>query len=271
VLRDYCRNLISPKITQGLRTKILGRKIIYLDTVDSTNSEGRRRVTSEAEGTVILSEQQTAGRGRLGRKWTSPRNKGIWMSILLKPDLPPDRIPRLTMVGAAAVCLALESVEPSLGAKVQIKWPNDLLIDGKKVGGILTEMQISGDEVQSVVLGIGLNVSLKEDDFPPELLRKATSLYLGTGRIYDREILIAEILNSFEPFYQEFLGGSIKKPLTICRQRSAVIGRNVILLNKGVEAEAEVLGLGSQGELVVKLAKGEIASVVSGEISLRML
>ncbi len=271
MLRYHYRNLIPDKITQDLRTKILGRKIIYLDTVDSTNSEGRRRFTPEGEGIVILSEQQTAGRGRLGREWTSPRNKGIWMSILLKPDQPPDRIPRLTMVGAAAVCLALEIVEPSLGTKVQIKWPNDLLLGEKKVGGILTEMQVSGGKAQSVVLGIGLNVSLEEDDFPSELLMKATSLYLGTGRAYDREIIIAEILNSFEPLYQEFSGGSIAKSLTICRQRSAVIGRNVILVNKGIVEEAEVLDLGPQGELVVKLAKGDIASVVSGEISLRML
>jgi len=272
VNQDLRTTKLSPgKIEQSIQTKFIGRKIIYLDTIDSTNSEGKRRSSTEVEGTVILSEIQTAGRGRLGREWISPKSKGIWMSILLKPKLSSEKIPQLTLVGAAAVCMALESVDHSLSGKVQIKWPNDILLAQRKLGGILTEMQVSGDKVQSVVLGIGLNVNLEKTDFPEELELCATSLSLQTGIIYERELLIAELLYSFEQLYSEFLNyGELGQSLDICRQRSAVICKQVLLLDKGIRQEAEVLDLGPQGELVVRLSNGDITSIVSGEISLRI-
>lgn len=279
MIQDYpLKNLtpdladLSPEnIKNYIRTESMGRKLICLETVDSTNNEGKRRSCAEREGTVIVSNRQTAGRGRLGREWTSPGGKGIWMSILLKPDLPTAKIPRLTMVAAAAICLALESVNSSLWGKVQIKWPNDILLRGKKAGGILTEMQVSGDRLQSVVLGIGLNVNLGEGDFPEELRTKATSLFLETGVPFNREVLIAEILNCFEPLYQDYLReGNLGESLEICRRQSAVIGKKVLLLEKGAGQEAEVLDLGPQGELLVKLANGHTASILSGEISLRL-
>jgi len=262
---------ISPaKITEKLQTKVIGHTLYYLDTIDSTNSECRRRSASENEGMVILSEQQTAGKGRMGRIWVSPEGKGIWMSLLLKPTLPSDMIPQLTLIGAAALCLAVEKIETNLKNKVTIKWPNDIVIQGKKVGGILTEMQMSGGKVESVVLGIGLNVNLLSTDFPEPLTSLATSLFLETGKTIQREALVAEILNSFEKLYVQFLEeGNLGKSLAICRQRSSVIGKTVQLLEKGVENQAEVLDLGPRGELIVKWDNGEITPIVSGEVSLR--
>lgn len=261
---------IAEKIKNSLQTQTAGRKIYCLETIDSTNSECRRR-SAEKEGLVILSEQQTAGRGRLGRTWISPAGKGIWMSLLLKPDLPPEVIPRVTLIGAAAVCLALEKETGNPGGSFQIKWPNDILSGGKKAGGILTEMQVSAGRVHSVVMGIGLNVNLSGEDFPDELKFQATSLLLETGQVWDREKLIAAILNEFEKLYTAFLvQGELGRALTICRQRSAVIGRRVNLTDGNTEKEAEVLDLGPEGQLLVRLANGEVFSVCSGEISLRI-
>ncbi|NLI92288.1 MAG: biotin--[acetyl-CoA-carboxylase] ligase [Peptococcaceae bacterium] len=245
-------------------------KIHCLDTIDSTNNECRRRA-AENEGTVILSEEQTAGRGRQGRAWNSPKGKGVWMSLLLKPDLPTETIPQLTLVGAAAVCKAMEKEEGYFPDKIKIKWPNDIFIREKKAGGILTEMQISAGRIESVIQGIGLNVNLAAEDFPDELKALATSFLIETGKVYERERIIADILNHFEILYEKFLvGGELGEALHICRQNSAVIGRQVRLMNNGTETEAEVLDLGPRGELIVKLGNGRITSVISGEISLRI-
>jgi len=262
-------------INNYLMTKWLGQKIIFLDTIDSTNTECKKRSLTENQGTVILSEEQTAGRGRLGREWISPKGKGIWMSLLLKPDLPPDKIPQTTLVAAASVCTALEAELAELkefSLQVEVKWPNDILLAGRKAGGILTEMQVSGENVQSVIVGIGLDVNLSEEDFPPMLRDQATSLFLATGRVWERERLIAGVLNSFESLYDKFIqAGELGEALTICRLKSAVIGRHVVLANNGTEQRAEVLDLGPQGELLVRLENGMVSSVVSGEISLKLL
>ena len=132
-------------------TSLPGPKIICLDVVDSTNSEARRRAPQETHGTIILSEEQTAGRGRQGRSWLSPRGKGIWMSLILKPDITAEKVPQFTQIAAAALCQALENK----GLKsLEIKWPNDILVNSKKISGILTEMQSKGNAVEHVILGI---------------------------------------------------------------------------------------------------------------------
>lgn len=262
--------LVPERISNLLRTIWIGKNMIYLDTIDSTNSESRRRAAEEAEGTVILAEQQTAGKGRFGREWSSPKSKGIWMSILLKPDLSSIKIPQLTLIAAAAVCLALDERSLLLpDQQVKIKWPNDIFLAGKKIGGILTEMQVRDNKVQSVIVGIGLNVNLGEEDVSGDLIDKATSLYLETGRVQQREPLVAGILNYFESLYLQYLTTEeLGETLTICRQKSAVIGRKVDMTGEKIGQAAEVLDLGPQGELVVKLDNGEITSLISGEISI---
>jgi BirA family biotin operon repressor/biotin-[acetyl-CoA-carboxylase] ligase len=256
-------------ITQYLQTKTIGHQFYFFDSIDSTNNECRKR-SSEREGIVVLSEQQTAGRGRLGRQWVSPAGKGIWMSILLKPDLAPNIVPQLTLVASAAVSEALER-DKALQHQIKIKWPNDIVIGEKKVAGILTEMQISGEKIQSVILGIGINVNLQACDFPKVLWDQATSLYLETGVCWEREAIIAGVLNALERYYLDFLqDGQLGRALTIVRRKSAVIGRRVFLQGKGEGQEAEVLDLGPQGELMVRYDNGEYAPIISGEISLRV-
>ncbi|RNC28620.1 MAG: Bifunctional ligase/repressor BirA [Candidatus Dichloromethanomonas elyunquensis] len=258
------------RIVKFLQTKTLGREIVRLDSVDSTNSECKRR-SSEKEGLLVLSEEQTAGRGRFGRTWASPKGKGIWMSLLLKPDLPLPNIPQLTLVGAAAVYRGLEKEADYFSGQIKIKWPNDIWISNKKIGGILTEMQTGAGSVQSVILGIGLNINLAKEDFPPELRTAATSLFLEKGELFEREIIIANILNEFERFYLEFLvQRKLGEALTVCRENSAVIGKKVKVSDQEMGIEARVIDLGPQGELLVKMNNGKLASIISGEISLQI-
>lgn len=284
--RVAMETLSLSKINYFLKTKTLGQKIISFTTVDSTNSEAKRRSADEPEGAVLLSEVQTAGRGRLGRQWLSPGGN-IWLTVLLKPELPATKIPSLTSVAAAAVCLALEQLRPSIADRLQIKWPNDILLNGRKIGGILTEMQVSAAKVQAVILGIGLNVNLKAEDFPEEIRPSASSIYLETGEIPSREQLIASILNSLEHLYFKFLEDDLSETLAVCRRKSAVLGRKIFLIDhsgkptssgkldrsgspSGQIREAEALDLGSNGELLIRYENGEKASIISGEISLRL-
>lgn len=266
-------SLSSEALSTYLRTSFLGRKIIYFDTLDSTNTEARRRAHDERQGTVVISEQQNAGRGRLDREWLSPKGLGIWMSVILKPELPPEEIPQLTLIGAAAVYLAVEEagiVFPGKG--ITIKWPNDIFINSKKAGGILTEMQMRENRIPDVIVGIGLNVNLSDADFPETLVNKATSLRIETGECQSRPRLAAEILNAYEPLYLEYLkSGQLGRTLAICRKHSEVIGKEVILEGmRGSRQLARVLDLGPKGELIAELENGEILSVFSGEVSLRI-
>jgi BirA family biotin operon repressor/biotin-[acetyl-CoA-carboxylase] ligase len=166
-------------INQSLLTGWLGHKIIYLPTIDSTNTECKRRSLTENEGLVVLSEEQTAGKGQLGRDWVSSKGKGVWMSLLLKPDLPPDKIPPLTLVAAASICTALEAESREFSLQVAVKWPNDILLEGKKAAGILTEMQAGAGKVQSVIVGIGLNVNHNRDDSPPGIMESGNFPFPG--------------------------------------------------------------------------------------------
>ena len=264
----YQERLNPDEIQSKLHTTFLGQHIICLDTVDSTNQEARRRAETEEDGTIILSEEQTGGRGRQGRVWISPGGKGIWMSFILKPKITPEKVPQLTLIAASAICLALEGEQIS---GLQVKWPNDILIDGRKLSGILTEMQSRGNKVEYVVLGIGVNVSLGQEDFPDELQNQASSLYLETGRMWDRASLITAIINNFEPLYREYIEhDKLEKVLDICRQRSAVLGKNILLYDKGSVRSAEALDLGPQGELLVRMDDGQQTAIVSGEISIRI-
>lgn len=265
------RPISAEKMIAHLRTMTIGRSLICLESVDSTNSEIKRRDQGDREGTVVFSEEQTAGKGRQGQVWLSPKGKGLWMSILLKPHLSVEKIPQLNLVAAAAIALSLDNADSCLDKKVLVKWPNDLFLNGKKICGILTETHLRENAARSVILGIGLNVNLEEEDFPPELKGIATSLLLETGHIYNREMIAASILNRFEELYLEYVDkGSLSRTLGICRERSAVIGKDVFLCHQGMQKQAHVWDIGPTGELLVSLDDGRELAVVSGEISLKL-
>lgn len=248
-----------------LTTKEIGRKIIYYKTIDSTNSECKRISGEEKEGTVIISEEQSKGRGRLGRAWVSPSYKGIFMSILLKPDIDMAEAPKITGIGAAAVFSGLKE----MGIDSKIKWPNDLTINGKKICGILTEMSGEINKINYIVLGIGINVNLESEDIPTELIEVATSIKIEEGINIKRKTLLAYILNKFEELYEEFLSGNNSKTVNICRENSTIIGKEINVIKNGDLIRAKALDIDEEGALIVKYENGNIAKVISGEVSIR--
>ncbi|MCY6485321.1 biotin--[acetyl-CoA-carboxylase] ligase [Clostridium aestuarii] len=261
--------LTYEEIKDNLSTKYIGRKIIYLDTVGSTNNKAKELAVEGApEGTIIISEEQTTGRGRLGRNWVSPKYKGIWMSIILRPDINPINVPKITQIAAAAVTKASEDI----GIEVKIKWPNDIVLNNKKVCGILTEMSGELIRVNHVIVGMGINVNIDSDDFIDEVKDKATSLKIETGRYIERKVLAAKIMNCFEELYEEFINEeSIEKSIKICREKSVLIGKEIRIIERQKEITAEAIDLSEDGKLIVKYEDGKIQEIISSEVSVRGL
>lgn len=253
-----------------LSTSFIGRSIIYLDSTSSTNTYAKQTAEKPfKEGTVIIAEEQTAGKGRLGRQWVSPNGKGIWMSILLKPDVLPADAPKLTIAAAYAVVKALWSC---CRLEAGIKWPNDIVAGGRKLCGILTEMSAEGDEIKSVVIGIGINANLDKEDFGPEVSGMATSIKLETGGAVSRKALIAEVLNEFEKVYEAFSEeGSIKSFLPEYKAKSAVLGKEIRVIGKREEITGLAVDISEEGHLVVRLGDGILKEIMSGEVSVRSL
>ncbi len=260
--------LIYEEIEEWLNTEYIGRKVHYYDTIDSTNIEAKNIAYSEKEGTIVVAESQSKGRGRLGRDWESPKGKGLWMSIILKPKVNPVHVAKVTLIGAAAVNLALEDI----GIDSYIKWPNDIVINGKKICGILTEMSSELNMINYVVMGIGINVNLDEKDFSKEILDKGTSLKIEAGKEINRKKLLATVLNKFEKLYTPFTEEeNLSQTIEICRKYSILLEKDIRVINNGKERIGKAIDINDDGNLIVKYENGEIESLLSGEISVRGL
>ncbi len=258
--------LTYEEVSAYLKTKFIGRNLSHYNSLASTNTKAKEIGSCDfIDGTVLVSEEQLNGRGRLGRNWSSPKSKGIWMSILLKPDIPPTEAYKVTIIAAAAVYRALaESNVCSL-----VKWPNDIVINNKKVCGILTEMNAELSRIHYLVIGIGINVNTSEDEFPEDIREKASSLFVESGRTFDRKVIMSSILNNYEALYKDFLtSGSIAESIAICRENSAVLGREVVLIEGNNTKVVEVIDISENGHLIVK-DSNETREILSGEISVR--
>ena len=242
------------------------KKIHYYKQLDSTNTEIARLATEGAEhGTIVVADAQTAGKGRRGRTWESPAGENVYMSILLRPNCVPDRAPMLTLVMAYSVARFLRETG---FADVQIKWPNDLVLSGKKICGILTEMQLKDSEIDYVVVGVGINVNTSK--FPEELKDTATSLYLESGRILDRERIVESVATYFQQTYVQFLETQDLSFLREAYNDMLVnVGREVRVLEPGNEYTAYAQGINSEGELLVRTEVGEEKRIYAGEVSVR--
>lgn len=253
-------------IRNYLTTDFVGRNIEYYDTITSTNMRGKEIAEVADEGTVIISEEQTMGRGRLGRNWTSPKGKGLWFSIVLKPHIKPDKLSKITLIGAAAVYKALKEI----GIQSYIKWPNDIVIDGKKVCGILTEMVFKSESIYYVIMGIGINANLDEKDFHEELKDKATSLKIVKKSEIDRNKLLAYVLNNFEKLYIPFKENEdISETIKISRENSILLNREVRIIKDNMERKGKVLDIDKEGQLIVKYEDGKVEPIFFGEVSIR--
>ena len=257
------------EVNENLNTKYIGKNLMYFQTIDSTNNKAKELALSGSpSGTVVISEEQTLGRGRLGRSWVSPKYKGIWLSIILKPDTAPMNVPKITQVGAAAVIKALNELD----IKAYVKWSNDIVLNNKKICGILTEMSGELNKVNYVVMGIGINVNIDGEDFPDELKDTATSISSEVGRYIKRKELVSSLLNNFEILYDEFeREESVKTSVNICKENSILIGKEVKIINRGKESICKAVDLNDEGELLVQYADGRLEKVISGEVSVRGL
>lgn len=250
----------------GNQTKWAGQQIFCFETIDSTNIRARQLGENHApHGTLVVSEQQTAGRGRRGRSWESPAGSSIYMSILLKPDFLPTQAPMLTIVMAYSVAVALRR---KTGGDFQIKWPNDIVLNGKKVVGILTEMSTEIDYINHVVIGVGINVNT--ETFPKELCATATSIRKESGTTWKRAELIGEILREFEVQYDRFI---VEKDLSYLQEAYNAIlvncNREVCILAEKDGYHAIALGIDPKGELLVRKEDGSEEAVYAGEVSVR--
>jgi len=262
-------DILNPvEIKELLKTKFIGRDIIYLDSVDSTNSYGKRMAEGDFwDGTVIIAEEQTSGRGRLGRDWVSPKGKGIWMTIMLKPDIKPNLASQVTLIAAVAVLKAIKSI---YNMDIMIKWPNDLVVNGKKVCGILTELGAEIERINYLCVGIGINANSEESDFINKALDTATSIKIATSIKVERKELIARILTVFENYYSLFLEkGSIGFMIEEYKKYLINIGKEVRLITKNEEIQAKAEDITNEGHLLVRLKDGTLKEILSGEVSVR--
>lgn len=250
-------------VKYNLNTKQIGQKIINLSTIDSTNDYLKRIGNQESHGTVVISEEQTKGKGRLGRHWESNIGEGIWMSILLKPNLPPYKAPFITLIAGVSIVNALRN----LNVDASIKWPNDVIINNKKISGVLTELSAEIERINYIVVGIGINV--KTNKFSNELKEKATSLY-REKYIMPRVDIVTEILQEFEKLYNEYVEADNRdNVLKLWKQYSNILNREVYLIKDNNKELVTCKDINREGNLIVKTVDGELKEIISGEVSIR--
>lgn len=236
-----------------------GCRIVSLPSVDSTNEEAKRQGDAGApHGSVFVADEQTGGKGRLGRRWVSAPGSGLWFSILLRPDVLPSEITGITLLSAVAVCRGIQALT---GCEARIKWPNDVVIGTKKVCGILTELSAEMEHVHYLIPGIGVNTS--NGAFPPELSDRATSLKMETGQDIRRAVLLGKILEEFEELYNRYGVSSFPEEY---RSLCVSLGRPVSLQRGGRKLTGTAVGIAPDGALLVRTQEGEEIAVTSGEV-----
>lgn len=256
--------LDSNIINDGLNINFVGKKIEILKTVDSTNEEIKRRAAKNAEsGLIIASDEQTAGKGRLGRTWKT-NNGGIHFTVLIRPELSPADISSVTLASGYAVCLAIRKYT---GCDAKIKWPNDIIINNKKVCGILTEMAAQSDRLDFVAIGIGINVN--HTDFPDEIKSKATSLFLETGKKIDRNDFFRCVINYLDKVLSSFLVSVSLDDIQSFKKLCATIGKKVKVNRNNKIIEGTAIDITSIGELVICDNDGKEILINSGEVTVQ--
>lgn len=241
-----------------------GATIHYRESTESTNSDAQQLARDDAaEGTVVVAETQTRGRGRLGRAWTSPPLRNLYMSIVLRPRITTGQTPQIALVAGAAAAATLRQ----WCSRANLKWPNDVLIDGRKVCGILAEMEAGPQGVASVILGIGVNLNMADDDFPPDLRDKAIGLSQATGAAVDRTAFASGLLEQLEAIYDQFIGGGFAAIRSRWESLSSFFGREVEIDDGSRRFRGTASGLAEDGSLRLRLTGGEEVDVVAGDVT----
>jgi len=248
------------------RTKVVGRDIrVFEETTSSNDVVARLARDGLKEGVVVFAESQSKGRGRLGRRWLSPARKGLWFSILLRPDLRPQETTRLTIASATALRRAIAG---QTGLAAEIKWPNDILVGGKKTAGILTELYAELDRVQYAILGIGIDVNLNPSDFPPELRSLATSLRIELGKAVSRPELAVRVLHELDCDYDRICSGSFGAVAEEWQEHCTTIGLEVVIRTGNREIRGRAESLDDDGALLLRTEHGHLERVIGGDLTL---
>lgn len=263
--------MTAAEVGSLLTTQVMGRTCVCCEETDSTNTRASQLAEDGSpHGTLVCAEKQTLGKGRRGRSWDSPPGEAVYMSLLLRPSIKPANASMLTLVMGLAVaeaCNELLAELPGENARVCLKWPNDLVLEGRKITGILTEMSTEVDFIHYVVIGVGINVNT--GSFSEEL-GSAGSLYLATGRTFSRAKLIARCMEAFERHYEVFLETEDLSGLRESYEQLLVnAGREVRVLAPGNEYTGTALGIDDRGELLVRRKDGTVETVYAGEVSVR--
>ncbi|MGE5311865.1 MAG: biotin--[acetyl-CoA-carboxylase] ligase [Nitrospirota bacterium] len=255
---------LKQEVLERLTSRWLGRDIHYFQDLDSTNRVAQELARQgEAEGTAVLAERQLSGRGRQGRTWHSPAGVGLYYSLILRPALPPNQVQLLTLAVAVAVVRAISA---QTGLSPKIKWPNDILIRGKKVAGILIEAEAAAEQIAYAVVGVGINVNHTAADLGRPLEALATSLRLEVGRLVERSALAAELFAELENWYERLKMGNSSLILDEWRGHAATLGRQVRVLLGQTTVEGTALDINNEGALVVERRDGSRTVVHAGDV-----
>ena len=259
VLKSVPKLLYPEEILSGLKTTLFGKNIHYFDEAGSSNDIAKKMAETAEEGTIVVVEQQTGGRGRLGRQWASPKG-GIWFSTIIKPRIALGAASRLTLTFGLSVAKTLRQ----FGFDAKIKWPNDVLVGGKKVSGILTEVEAEIDTVEYVVIGIGINANMSLKDIPEELRENSTTLRDESGKSIDRVEFLQELLFEMEQEYIRFSTRPFSEIMDEIIDLSDTIGKEVTVNMPNRIVEGIVVGISKSGALLLRKADGEIEEIIAG-------
>lgn len=259
-------NINQELLKKNLSGKLIGQQLYYYEEIGSTNDEAFRLGTQGApEGTVVIAESQSAGRGRLQRVWHSPAASNIYTSVILRPDLEAWQAPQLSIAAGVAVAETLNSFCPG---KVVLKWPNDVLLNERKVCGILAQMKISAGGVEFVVLGIGINVNIKREQFPRDILDVATSLREACGREISRTELIISLYENLAKWYKQLLQKGFSPVRGKWLTMTAMIGRDVQVISRDEALSGRALGLADDGSLILLTTGDKEVKISAGDATI---
>ncbi len=249
--------------------QLIGNKVVHFKEIDSTNNYAKI-IANEGcpHGTVVVSEKQTLGRGRVGREWKSNNNEGLWFTIVLRPDMEPENIQLITLAASVAV---VEGIFESQGIVCTIKWPNDIILGDCKLVGILTELSAEPGHVNYVVVGIGININQDLKSFDDEIRNKATSLKIHTGKPVSRVRVLEKILTKFEDIYNIMLNGNTQEIVNRWSRYSVTLGKEVKILIRDIEYYGLAKAITPDGKLVVECKDGVVREISAGEIQVRGL
>lgn len=267
-LKDAPDLLLPSEIQIELNTEVIGKEMHYYPVIDSTNRRAKSLAYhGAADGAIVVAEEQTGGKGRLERNFYSPRGKGIWFSIILRPKFLPHNAPKCTLMAAVAVAEAMKR----FNLKAGIKWPNDILYDGRKLVGILTEITGEMGKITYAVIGIGINVNINRDEFPEELRNVASSLSEMNGEPLCRVKFFRALLEEFDKLYRQVNESGFDEVFRLWREYNITLGKNIRVISAGDHNETftgKAVDLSPEGALIVETAEG-LQTVYAGDVSIR--